>query len=483
MKKTLVALATLAVAGGAFAQSGNARAITGSGVEIFGVADVAVNRITVDGTPGTLTQLEGGGRNESTRLGFRGMEDIGGGWGAGFWLEAGIAMDNGAGANTTTNNTVVGDKFTFTTASASQSNAGSTATVAGSLNGRQGLTFNRASVVSLLHRNIGEIRLGRDYAPSFWNQTGFDPFGTVGVGAFTNVSLGAASLNSQISSNPIPSVRTSNSVGWLSNDMGGIRAQVQYAFSEMPTGCTTPLINNTTNSGAGLNSNYCGGSNGDGRTIGYRLQYMSGPLHLAAAYTQAQYGDVAAGTSVTGILVAAAPQVAATPVVPVANALLATNSATRGNLATTNFGGSYTVGAVKVMAQFGQQVVDAVGPNTTAAPSKKFTYNLVGATYTMGSTTLKASVSGGNRSEGVITAGTGTGTGEDGTKIAQTAIGFVTDLSKRTAVYGTYASLKMTAGSASIGSGRVTMGLTGEPIAAGSSATTSGFDLGIRHRF
>ena len=443
---------------------------------IFGVADVAVNRMTVDGTPGTLTQLEGGGRNESTRLGFRGMEDIGGGWGAGFWLEAGIAMDNGAGANTTTNNTVVGDKFTFTTASASATNSGSTATLAGSLNGRQGLTFNRASVVSLLHRNIGEIRLGRDYAPSFWNQTGFDPFGTVGVGAFTNVSLGAASLNSQVSSNPVPSVRTSNSVAWLSNDIAGFRAQVQYAFSEMPSGCTSPLINN---GASGTNSNYCGGSNGDGRTTGYRLQYMSGPLHMAVAYTQASYGDVAAGTSTTGILIANGPQTgvvqaavagAATALTTVSNSLLATNSASRGNLATTNFGGSYTAGAVKVMAQMGQQALDAAA----GVNGKKFNYNLVGATYAMGSTTLKASVSAGSRSETA---------GEDGTKIAQTAVGFVTDLSKRTAVYGTYSSLKMTAGGSSSGAGRVTMGLTGEAIPAGTSATTSGFDLGIRHRF
>ncbi|MCK7499945.1 MAG: hypothetical protein MZW92_63515 [Comamonadaceae bacterium] len=30
---------------------------------------------------------------------------------------------------------------------------------------------------------FGEIRLGRDYTPTFWNWTTFDPFGTVGVGA------------------------------------------------------------------------------------------------------------------------------------------------------------------------------------------------------------------------------------------------------------------------------------------------------------
>jgi len=66
--------------------------------------------------------------------------------------------------------------------------------------------------VSLLNKGFGEIRVGRDYNPSFWNNTVFDPFGTVGVGSANNVILGIASLNSQISSNPVPTVRTSNSI-------------------------------------------------------------------------------------------------------------------------------------------------------------------------------------------------------------------------------------------------------------------------------
>ncbi|MEY3489077.1 MAG: hypothetical protein RL655_645, partial [Pseudomonadota bacterium] len=76
MKKTLVALAALAAATGAFAQSGVARNIDSSGVTIFGVADVAVTQIS--GTnAGSVTQMNGEGRNESSRLGFRGVEDIG----------------------------------------------------------------------------------------------------------------------------------------------------------------------------------------------------------------------------------------------------------------------------------------------------------------------------------------------------------------------------------------------------------------------
>ncbi|MFM2239540.1 MAG: hypothetical protein RJA69_914, partial [Pseudomonadota bacterium] len=74
MKKTLVALAALAAASGAFAQSGNARALAGSGVEIVGVADITVSNFKTDnGTAGSVTVIDGGGRNESSRLGFRGV--------------------------------------------------------------------------------------------------------------------------------------------------------------------------------------------------------------------------------------------------------------------------------------------------------------------------------------------------------------------------------------------------------------------------
>ena len=54
--------------------------------------------------------------------------------------------------------------------------------------GSQGLTFNRRSTVSLAG-SWGEVRLGRDYVPYFWNTTIFDPFGTNGVGAVSNFTL------------------------------------------------------------------------------------------------------------------------------------------------------------------------------------------------------------------------------------------------------------------------------------------------------
>jgi predicted porin len=86
--------------------------------------------------------------------------------------------------------------------------------------GTQGLTFNRRSTVSL-EGSMGELRLGRDYTPQFWSETAFDPFGTNGVG--TNISIGKGGLTG---------IRASNSIGYLSPSMSGVKLWVQTYMGE-----------------------------------------------------------------------------------------------------------------------------------------------------------------------------------------------------------------------------------------------------------
>ena len=134
MKKSLLALAALtAFAGVASAQSS---------VTLFGIVDLSARG--VDNGIGTRSTINQDG-NSSSRLGFRGVEDLGGGLKAGFWIEGALSADTG---NAT------------------------------------GQTWQRRSTVSLMG-GFGEIRLGRDYTPTFWNHTVFDPFGTNGVGSQT----------------------------------------------------------------------------------------------------------------------------------------------------------------------------------------------------------------------------------------------------------------------------------------------------------
>ncbi len=133
MKKLLVPLLAIAAACAAQAQSS---------VTIFGVVDTGFTR---DG--GSVASVSGlsNGSNASSRLGFRGTEDLGGGLKAGFWLEAGVNTDSGSGSTNSSLDNVAAS------------------TAAGSLQ------FGRRATVSLrgwLRRNVASAatshRLGHD---------------------------------------------------------------------------------------------------------------------------------------------------------------------------------------------------------------------------------------------------------------------------------------------------------------------------------
>jgi predicted porin len=82
-------LAITAAAGQALAQSDS--------VTIFGVVDVVARAVENDDT---MYRLESGGLSTS-RLGIRGVEDLGGGLKAGFWIEGELLPDTGNGSGFT----------------------------------------------------------------------------------------------------------------------------------------------------------------------------------------------------------------------------------------------------------------------------------------------------------------------------------------------------------------------------------------------
>jgi len=91
MKKSLVALAALAVSGAAMAQ-----------VTIGGVVDQAYYSVDQKSRSGLLSTKQSGigeGSWAGSRIRFSGTEDLGGGMKANFWLEQGIAPSDGSGFN------------------------------------------------------------------------------------------------------------------------------------------------------------------------------------------------------------------------------------------------------------------------------------------------------------------------------------------------------------------------------------------------
>ncbi|MES2939269.1 MAG: porin [Pseudomonadota bacterium] len=347
MKKSLIALAVMAAAGVASAQSS---------VTLFGVVDATLAHGS--GSVSSKTQLTNSGYN-SSRLGFRGTEDLGGGMSASFWLEAGVNNDNGSGANTNTNNQASG------------------------ATGGGGLTFNRRSTVSLAG-GWGELRLGRDYSPQFWNLTVFDPFGTNGVGT-------TQTLNSIITG--ATAVRASNGIGYfLPPNLGGFYGQVQYYMGENNSG---------------------GPTEDDGKGYGIRLGFASGPFNVAVAFSKTNYAA--------------------------------------GDVQQNNIGGQWDFGVAKLM---GHYVKDESG----ALDGKGW---LIGTLVPVGAGEIRAAYSR-YRTDAA---------GDPTSK--KFALGYVHNLSKRTALYATYARVKNSGGATQALNGAVT----------GANASSSGYDLGIRHSF
>ncbi|MBT9441448.1 MAG: porin [Acidovorax sp.] len=350
MKKSLIALAVLAASGAAMAQSS---------VTLFGVVDATY--AYGSGSVANKSQLTNSGYN-SSRLGFRGVEDLGGGMSASFWLEAGVNNDNGSGANTSTNN---------------QGASGAT--------GGGGLTFNRRSTVSL-NGGFGEVRLGRDYTPQFWNLTVFDPFGTNGVGTTQtlNSSLGGPTT-----------VRASNSIGYfLPGNLGGFYGQAQYYMGEN--------LSNAANKK-------------DGNGLALRAGYANGPINVALAFSDTKFLS--------------------------------------GNIKAVNLGGQYDLGVAKIMAHYNQD--DVKGGNE----GKGF---LIGGLVPVGAGEIRLAYS----TYKIDTVGADP-------RSNKIALGYVHNLSKRTALYATYAHVSNKNGAA--------QSLNGSVTAAGDNS--NGYDFGIRHSF
>ncbi|MFJ3057827.1 porin [Herbaspirillum sp. NPDC087042] len=183
MKKSLLALAVL----GAFAGAAQAQ----SSVTIYGIVDTgvvytskAVN--TATGNTGSKFSLNSG-IIQGSRIGFKGVEDLGGGLSAVFNLETGFNNDNGA---------------------LNGQDAGSTN------------LFRRKSVVGLAG-GFGSVLVGRqtDFADTISAYTSVNDFGGV---------TGAVGHNLD----RLEGTRTNNSISYTTANLSGFTGNLIYGFGE-----------------------------------------------------------------------------------------------------------------------------------------------------------------------------------------------------------------------------------------------------------
>jgi len=342
MKKLAILSALAAISAGAAAQSN---------VTLFGVLDV--NARYVKNGDEKIKSLAGNGLNTS-RLGVRGTEDLGDGLKAGFWLESGINVDSGTQSDAT--------RF-----------------------------WNRRTTVSLIG-NFGELRLGRDYTPTYLGYSDYDPFGDNGVAA-------SGKFDSSLGTARDTGTRADNQIMYLTpGNLGGFYGRAAVAAGEGTAGK---------------------------KYYGARAGWAAGPADVSASYGQ-------------------------TTVAPLLG---------EDKFKTFDVGTSYDFGVVKAMAYYTQsKFVD----------QKIATYS-IGAIVPIGVGLIKASYTHANAS-GTNAAGVNV----DANDADQAAVGYVYNLSKRTAIYGTAAYVK--------NKGNATFAVASSPtIVAGAKST--GVELGLRHSF
>ena len=344
MKKSLIALAVLAASGAAMAQSS---------VTLYGVLDTGLTYSKGEESVYGMTHVGG---NVNSRLGFRGVEDLGNGLKATFNLEAGMGVDDG-------NNYMDKDS--------------------------NGMAFRRTSTVGL-EGNFGSVRLGRMLTTSYLAVSRYDAFGDTGIGASLAWNIPQTGY----------APRTENAISYTSPNFSGFKIGAEYGFGEKQKAR-------------------------DSRYFGMGATYDNGPLSLGLGY------DRLNSNTMDGLLAAS-------------------------DLKTVHLGGAYNFGVAKLLAFYKQSKV-------SNAPKFK-TFGL-GVSAPVGAAgEVRASYNNYKISD-------------DNGKADQLSLGYVHNLSKRTALYGTYAYIKNKDGLA--------FQLNGAMAGAGlkDGEKQHGLQLGVRHAF
>lgn len=181
MKKTLLAAVLSASAPfAAFAQS--------SQVSMYGIMDAAVSREDTGAADGSKTVINSGNQS-SSRIGFKGTEELGEGLKAMFNIEAGVSLDTGAGDSA---------------------------------------LFGRRAVVGL-EGGFGSLTVGREYSP------------VADVAKMSDI-LGQGMYGSNLYAFNFLTRRLSNSVNYKSPSMGGATLMATYAAGEKNTGPSGDLM-------------------------------------------------------------------------------------------------------------------------------------------------------------------------------------------------------------------------------------------------
>ena len=340
-------------------------ALAQSSVQISGILDLAVRQVSNEG-PGSARSMVSGS-NSTSRIALTGREDLGNGLSASFHLEHGLLADTGAPA--------AANKF-----------------------------WDRRSTVSLTSSSLGELRLGRDFVPSYTVWPRHDPFAYVGVARSANLvsATPVGPIRSAFGSNANTTVRADNALQWIAPaGLGGFEAGVLLAPSE-------------------------GGAvaNGLARIVSARVGYTTASWAVAAATTRSRNTQTTAGDFKDDVI-----------------------------------GGQVNLGAVRVFAAWRQFGYDQTRQRLTT----------LAASTTQGPHEFKASWVRADMAGRVGTASV------DANDADQLGLGYVYNLSKRSALYASLAVIS--------NDSQARFVIPDGPAGIVAGGRSRGMEAGIRHRF
>ena len=248
MKKSLLALAAM----GAFAGAAHAQ----SSVTVYGLIDMGFTSISQDTTArssgnvtnSTVTNTGNNGQMSGSRLGFRGVEDLGGGTTAGFTLEMGpdfTEQFNGINAGT------------------------------------------RLGFLSLSNKDMGGLHIGRQVSSTKIVNDSFTAFGNANfvTGSVTGAGLTSATLSQ---STGATSAAASNAAtqGGLGNANTGERISnlIRYTAPAIIPGLSaSAAVYKSASSVSAVAANMIGDANSEGTDFGAR--FTRGAFDAMAAYS------------------------------------------------------------------------------------------------------------------------------------------------------------------------------------------------------
>jgi predicted porin len=261
MKKSLFAIAAVtAFAGAAQAQSS---------VTVYGIMDVGFQGVTSRGpysatnttpTNTNITRFSGEGSQTTSRLGFRGNEDLGGGTSAFFTAEFALAPTD--------------------------------ATLSGNAN--NGL-FNRQSFVGIAQKGIGRAAIGTQYTPIHMAVGRTDPGQQNNMIGSVIYTTSAAQGNGQTATSY--TVRYNNSLTLMTDRMAGFQLNAIYGNNNGSSNQSPTSLYPV--GGAVAPAAATGSGKSDNTAFGIGVNYVWKKLNFDAAYQQSKNTLVNGGANVT----------------------------------------------------------------------------------------------------------------------------------------------------------------------------------------